>query len=68
MDDVKFGSVKKLWLLLLQLPPFGEDGVVKQISKISLLSQKNSFYHRKEASNVWPSMPKLPHNKQEFEL
>jgi hypothetical protein len=42
MDDVKFGSIKKLWLLLLQLPPFGEDGGVKQISKISLLRQKNS--------------------------
>jgi hypothetical protein len=39
MDNVKFGSVEKLWLLLLQLPPFGNDGGVKQISKISFLRQ-----------------------------
>jgi hypothetical protein len=30
----------KLWLLLLQLPLFREDGGVKQISKISSLRQK----------------------------
>jgi hypothetical protein len=51
-------AASKLWLLLPQLPLFKKDGGIKQISKISSSRQK-SFSHRKEASNVWPSMPKL---------
>jgi hypothetical protein len=52
MDDIRFGSIEKLWLLLSKLPLFGEDGGVEQISKISLLRPKIFFSHRKEALNV----------------
>jgi hypothetical protein len=53
-------AASKLWLLLPQSPLFRKDGGIKQISKISSSRQK-SFSHRKEALNVWPSMPKLQH-------
>ncbi len=55
MINVKFGSFDKLWLPLLQLRPFGEDGGVEQISKISFLHQNfpSPTERRPQMSGHW---------------